>query len=271
MAIGAEALAALRYSHVVVACAGLCLFWLPVVARKGGRVHVACGRLFASCAFYAGATGLILSIWALVHPTSFFGEAPTQRLDDEQAAVAHGYSRFLYSITGFLALTVLAGTALGLSVARARTSHERLTSPALLAILGAHGLWSLALLLYGVGNAVVSLAGWSPSPDATSGRFVLSAVLGVIGVSGAIGDLRFVMRPPITPMAWRYRHMECMLGAGVGFHAAAFFFITKEFLDIRLPGAWQLAPMLLPVAIGIPAIWLWVAREERRLEPQDPG
>ena len=52
----------LRQTHMLIGCIGLVTFWIPVFARKGGRLHRRAGRLFALCALYAGGTGLGLSI-----------------------------------------------------------------------------------------------------------------------------------------------------------------------------------------------------------------
>jgi len=260
-----------RLSHVVVGVLGIGIFWIPVFAAKGGRLHVYGGRLFAWCAYYGGATGLLLSCWAIVHPLSFFGDPALQRIRDADLPYQIENARFLYSITGFVALMVLAGTWFGVRLARTRGDHARLRSPPLLAMLGTLGLWSLGLIGYGAYSLVESRAGTHLLAPSAADRYWVSVVLGIIGVYGVVGDLRYVLRPPATRWAWRYRHMECMIGAGIGFHAAAFFFIVKELLHVRLEGAAQLGPALLPVALGVPAMWIWIAREERRLEAANEG
>ncbi len=259
-----------RLSHVVIALLGLVVFWVPLLAVKGSPLHVRAGRLFTWCAYYAGGTGLVLSCWALVDLPSFFGDVRMSMVRPEDLQRVMDDGRFLYAITGFLAVSILTGTLFGVRVARAGSEHARLRSPMLVGALGATGLWSFGLIGLAAWRAFGSSAVAATEPRGLGGDGVLIA-LGLVGLGGVWGDLKYISRPPATALAWRYRHMESMLGAGVGFHAAACFFIAKEFLDIRLPGAWQLAPMLLPVAIGIPGIWIWIAREERRLEPPSPA
>jgi hypothetical protein len=260
-----------RLSHVIVGVLGIGIFWIPVFAAKGGLLHTRCGRLFAWCACYGGATGLFLSCWALVHPPSFFGNPALQHIREADLPYQVENARFLYSITGFVALMVVAGTWFGVRLARTRSDHARLRSPPLLALLGMLALWSVWLIVYGAYSLIASHAGTHLLPSSAAGRYWVSIVLGIIGVYAVVGDLRYILRLPATRWAWRYRHMECMLGAGVGFHGAAFFFIAKELLHVRLEGAAQLAPALLPVALGVPAMWMWIAREERRLEAADEG
>lgn len=255
---------AVRLSHVCVGFVGLALFWIPVFARKGGPLHIRTGRLFVYCAYYVGVTGLMASIWALVHPASFFGDPALQRVAPEQVPYERESARFLFSITGFLALLILAGTVFGVRIVRTRDDHARLASPLVLTLVIALGVWSLALTVYGASSLLACYAGWHWLPAEAAGRYWINAILGVVGVSGVAGDLRYMLRPRATPMAWWYKHMECMLGAGIGFHAAFFVFGTWRLLRIELQGAWQLVPWLLPFAVGVPAMALWIRYYERK-------
>ena len=38
-------------AHVATGFIGLAAFWIPLFARKGGRVHVQAGRVFTYCAY----------------------------------------------------------------------------------------------------------------------------------------------------------------------------------------------------------------------------
>lgn len=248
-----EFLTVLRGTHMVAACAGLMLFWVAIVAPKGGAVHTRFGRLFCWCTFYAGTTGLYFSLWAVFRPESFFGEP----IAEEELATVRRQVRFLYSITAFLALAVLSGTALGMQVARTHRSPERLRHSWVIGLIVAYGLWSVALAILGV----AALAGGR-------GGGGVSLALGAMGAFGARGDLRQVLRPVAQATSWRLKHLECMLGAGIGYHAAAFFF-GAGFLGLGLQGVMRLAPALVPIVLGVPLMWWWIAREERRLASSD--
>ncbi|HWL92228.1 MAG TPA: hypothetical protein VNT79_01725, partial [Phycisphaerae bacterium] len=189
-----------------------------------------------------------------------------QRITAEELPYAVERARFLFSITGFLALAVLAGTAMGVRIVRTRQDHAMLRTPWLLLLLAVFGLWSLALTVYGGWSLLASYSGWHLLPPAAAGRYWISLSLGLIGVYGTIGDLRYIKRPRPTPMAWWYRHMECMLGAGIGFHAAFFVFGASRLLKLHLQGVWQLLPWLLPFAIGVPAMMIWIRHYERKFE-----
>lgn len=256
----------IRTSHVAVGFVGLALFWIPVFARKGGPVHVRAGRFFVYCVYYVGITGLIASIWALAHPTSFHGDAALQNITPESLRLQVESTRFLYSITGYLALMILTGIAFGVRVVRTRDDHTNLRCPLVIVLEIALGIWSAALALYGAGTLLACNAGWHWLPGGAADRYWINAILGVIGVFNVTGDLRYMYRPRETPMAWWYKHMECMLGAGIGFHVAFFVFGTARLLKIPLEGVWQLVPWLAPFAIGVPAMTIWIRYYERKFE-----
>ena len=254
-----ELLNALRLSHVVAGVVGLASFWVPMVTRKGGRAHRLGGRWFATCALYVAGSGLVFSLWALIDPQGFFGGAEAPPIDPDERRVMIARARFLYSITGFLAISVLAGTILGVCIARSHRQPERLAAPGVKIVLGLHGLWSVGLVVFGVWNLI------APPAEGAGSRPWISVVIGLIGIWGCSTDVRYVRRAGSEPAVWRPKHMECMLGAGIGFHAAALFFGVNGWLVPGLEGAMRFAPLVLPFVLGVPIMWWLTAREERRL------
>lgn len=267
----AEPLAILRLTHVVIGCVGLVMFWIPMFARKGGRLHKRAGRLFAMCALYAGGTGLVMSVWALVHPPSFFGDPQMTDIAPNELPIALANARFLYSITGFLAIAVLWSVVFGVALARTHRDPARLARPAVIALLSVYGLWSLGLLVYGAWSMLHVRGGDPALTESGGGRYWVTIVLGAVGLMGAFSDGKHLRRPPESPMGWLYKHMECVLGAGVGFHAAALFFGVNLWSGLDLQGAARFIPMLIPFIVGVPAMWWWIARMERRLEGGGPS
>jgi heme exporter protein D len=251
-----------RLSHAAVGFAGLGMFWIPVLARKGSRLHIRGGRFFVWCAYYVTLTGLAASVWGLVHPVSFIEEKVLRPLDDDQVRLAAERLRFILSITGFLALGVLSGVLLGVSVMRARERHERLRRPIVLAPIAAFLLWSAGLAVYGAGSLAAAYAGWHFIPASAAHPYWLGAALGVIGVYGAIGDLRYVYGPPPNRIEWWSMHMQCMIGAGAGFYAAFFLFGAGQLAPFVR--GWQLLAPLIPLVIGGIATRLWLRYYERK-------
>src|SRR5690554_4854683 len=56
------------YLHVLAGTAGLVLFWIPVIARKGSMNHKRFGRWFARIMYTVGFSGLIMASLDLLLP-----------------------------------------------------------------------------------------------------------------------------------------------------------------------------------------------------------
>ena len=65
-------------------------------------------------------------------------------------------------------------------------------------------------------------------------------------------------------MAWWYKHMENMIGIGIGFHTAFLVLGLNRMLNVQLRGPWQIIPWLLPAAVGLPAAVLWTRYYKRK-------
>ena len=99
----------------------------------------------------------------------------------------------------------------------------------------------------------------------SGGLFLIPMALGAFGIAGYFDDRRFLANPRPTPMAWWYKHMEAMGGAGIAFHTAFLIFGGQRLFDGALmQGAWSFLPWILPAAIGIPALHLWTRHYKRR-------
>jgi hypothetical protein len=252
-----------RSIHIAVGVLGLLLFWVPVFAAKGGRLHIRCGRIFSYAAYFVSVTGLISSVWCLSHTRSFIGTRWAEFSGDRIPYVLEEF-RFMFSILGFLSLAVLCGVAFGVRVVRTRGNHAALRCRWLLGTQTAFGLWSLGLATFGAINLVMIYTGRHLLPVEASGRYWIPVALGVFGLFGASGDVAYVLKPRPSPMAWWYKHMENMLGVGIAFHTAFLVFGVGRLLPFRLEGAWQLLPWVLPAVIGIPATHLWIRQYKQR-------
>jgi hypothetical protein len=256
----------MRSLHIAIGGLGVILFWIPVFSKKGGRIHIFTGRLFAWCAYFVGTTGLIGSVWGLSNPASFFGDPAKNQIDPRSLPYVMEKARFLFSITGFLALAVLAGTYFGVRVVRTRRDHRQFRNWLLVSLESILGLWCIGLVAFGVYSLINCYAGRHLLPASAAGRYWIPVALGAWGSYTVYDELKYIFRPRPTPMAWWYRHMESMLGAGIAFHTAFLVFALPRIVGLDLKGAWQLLPWLLPSALGIPAIVVWVRYYERRFE-----
>jgi hypothetical protein len=260
-----------RGAHIVVGFAGLVLFWVPIFAKKGGRLHVVCGRLFVWCAYIVGATSVVSSAWAVAHPVSFLRDPLSRGVSERSVPYMIEQARFFFSILGFLGLAVLVGTYFGVRVVRTRRDHAELRRGILIPAELLLGAWCVGVAAFGAYNLATCAAGRHLLPAAAAGRFAIPIALGLWGLHGVVGELNYILRPRPTPRAWWYRHMEAMIGAGIAFHTAFLVFGSARLFGVQLPGPWQVVPWLLPSAIGIPAAVLWVRYYKRRFKEDQPS
>src|ERR1041384_1182397 len=92
----------LRLSHIGAGFLGLAVFWLPLLVRKGSRLHVVCGRVFVGCAAFVLASALFVCVWRLIDPIGSL--EPADRPPAEQAEEFGRTLRLIYAFLGALAI-----------------------------------------------------------------------------------------------------------------------------------------------------------------------
>ena len=220
----------IRWAHIVLGGVGLVVYWVPIFAVKGGRVHVRFGRWFVRCAYGVVATALVISVVRLMFPR-----------EDVQTAV--------HVFLAYIAITTLGFVRQAVLVVQTRREPQRLVADKL-----HHGLGVLCLLA-SIGIIVVGLLGSS------SARIILLS-LSPIGFVAGLGILTFRRDPAKTPRAWWYAHMVAILGAGIAFHTAFAVFGASRW--IQLTGPLQIVPWIAPTLIGVPGMIFWVGRYKKK-------
>lgn len=246
----------LRRSHIFVGFLGVAAFWVPVLAKKGGRLHVIGGRTFEWCVYYAVATSLIACGRYLLTPHHFaFIDRPgisAAELGEIQ------YAQFFLTMLAFLAWIVLTEMRRGVRAVRLRSK----TAEEYRSAEGRFWLYSLpfaavALIGFGVYRLV----------HGASSIHWLSIIVPVMTLAEMPKKRRFFLNPRSSKMSWWYTHMECMLGCGIAFHTAGFVFTTQWLAKnrgIELPGIWKLVPWVIPALIGTPATHLWIRQYKKK-------
>lgn len=250
-----------RYSHIALAAVGLVVFWIPVIASKGGRLHRVSGKAFAIIAIWVSTTGLIGSVWAVASPLSFAGSLGSKMSEKAQPYIVEN-ARFFFALLAFLSIATLSGIIFGVALVWTKSRHEKLRCLWVTVPLVATIAVALAMAVWGGWNLWLGSRGEHLLPAGGTRKYWLLVILGGIGAWGTWADLRYVLRPPAFHMAWFCKHLECMLGGGIAFYTAFLVFGASrlyEKLGIHLPGMWNLVPWILPSAIGIPLVsrWSW--------------
>lgn len=213
-----------RQIHVPVALSAILAFWIAVLSKKGAKVHIGAGRWFAYGMMVTASTGVYLA---------------SLQLGDPRTRVNAIFLIYLATITFVPPLH-------GVAVIRTRKKPERLATPLYRAVLLIPFLGSLAAIGWGL----------------FGGRGVQPLLLAMapVGIALSLGALSYTRNPKSTRMRWWYEHMIAMLAGGIAAHTAGAVFVISGMLEIRLPGAWQMVPWILPTIIGVPAIILWTRK-----------
>jgi hypothetical protein len=167
-----------------------------------------------------------------------------------------GNVRFLFFILWYLSSAVLVGVQMGVRVLRTKNDPAKLETLPLRWNLNLLGLIALSLGLFGLYNSATADSG---------SRYIICVVIGFLGIADYRESLRFLKNPRPTPRAWWYKHMECMIGCGIGFHTAFLVFGFSRLVPAAaLPGGWALLPWIAPTAIGVPLMLAWIRYYKRR-------
>lgn len=215
--------------RVHIVCAVLCTltFWVPIAARKGGRLHVRSGKLYLALLVLTVFTALTLTGLALAFDHEARPTGTGMPLD-AVAADRTSYRLFLSLLSGLGVVTLAAAISgmRALHLDRPTRGLERL----------GHGVLGLAgLVLAGLGVAqghlevvVVGLA------------FVAASVFGA-AAAGRTG--------PTTRIA---DHASGLIISGIGLHSTVAVVLANRLVPEFFHGPYGVIVWALPTLIGVP-------------------
>ncbi len=232
-----------RLSHIGLGFASLALFWLQIFSVKGSPRHIFFGRVFYIF-------GTLVALTAIFGVALVLGAAWADgvRPDDRPGQFS------AYVLLGYLGAVTLVVLQRAVNAIRARRGP---------------GLWQVAHMSIGVSALAASLALIAYASVVAPPNAILLYALSPIGILMCIEMISFAARPKRARTEWMFEHMTGMIGAGIAFHTAFFAFGASQFTEPLLAGSWfELAPWLLPAAIGIPAEILWKRKLRRNASTQ---
>ncbi len=244
---------ALRSVHIAAGALGLVCFWIPIFAKKGGRLHLAAGRFFVRVAIVIAATAMFSCAWGLIAPLSFSGI--TRELSASEVEHLSASIRFLFTLLGMLTTWFVASLQLGLRAIRTRRNQAELGDAWTRTLVMISMLASLLAVL--VGAYQYAMVGQL--------RYFALIGLGTLGVFEGRKTLRLLGKSEHGPMDWWYLHMDSMIGLGIAFHTAFFVFGASRIWG-PLPGLWAAVPWVLPTVIGATATHVWTNYYRRKFE-----
>lgn len=233
-------------AHVATGFVGLAAFWIPIFARKGGRLHVQAGRVYAYCAYVVTLSAVTVSAGRIV-------SYQVQGIGLAERPDLYGFALFL----GYLGVVTFATVRQAMRVVATRRTPEKLRTPFHEGLAWASIAGSVIVIAY-------ALAVWSDLSPILLG-------LSPIGLFTGPGMLRLMRNPGAGQMGWFYSHLGSMLGGGIAFHTAFAVFGAQRFWGYELAGPLAIVPWILPTIIGIPAIIVWTRYYRRKFGPAAPA
>jgi hypothetical protein len=227
-----------RVLHLVGGAVGLLLVPVPLLTKKGGKLHKQVGKWFVLAMTIASWSGLAMALSWLVAPMEFRPAG-----SDADAAGVRASGLFL----GTIALITLSGIhQLVRAPARKRESvpAPTFTDRAL----------PLATSIAGVATAATGLV-------FAKGLLV---AFGSLAVFAGIGDLRFSLRKLPSRMAWWYQHMSGAMVTVIAALTAFLVFGGRRLLAQIVPDGYGWILWIAPAIVIVPATELWIRRYKRR-------
>jgi hypothetical protein len=256
-----EIFKSLRFLHIIAGAITILLFFIPLIARKGGRLHVRVGWVYASAMAFIVISAFTLSGIVFPDPLYIRKFAPViteaRRLHPVTPAEIAYYelSQKVGAVfTAYLAAVTLASLWHGISAVRTKRNPAAMRNPLnigwnILAIA-----WGVVLLVLGIRYHSPVLLGVSP----------LGAVVG-------IPNLRYILRGPQTRMGWWYEHLSGMIGSGIAAWTAFVVIGGGVFFRDLTRSKGVVVFWIMPSILGYPAIQMVKKYYRRKFHEDKPA
>ena len=201
-------------THIASGTISLILFWIPVMVKKGSKVHNNVGKAYVFFMWIVLTTSIALSV-----------------INSLQG---------MYVLAAFLGyLGLLTGQPLWYAIAI--TKHKKVVP---LHIIKIQLVLKYALIIFGAVLIIWSIA------LSLKGLSVLLLIFGLLGIFASIRYVRASRKDLIHKTSWLYDHLDGMVVSGIAAYTAFFAFGGSQMLSSFLPGPMMAIPWMLPTVIG---------------------
>ena len=166
-------------THAIAGTLALFILVIPLLSKKGGKLHVKTGWLYTGAMSFVGISALIITPWRV-----FFD--PTKTVSSEN------FSVFLF----YIAVFTLAAISYGLTSLKAK--QRKLQSRTLI-----HIGPPIATIILGLVTQLIGL----------KFQNLLLITFPFVGHFTSKSQLQYWLKPPTEKMHWWYAHMSGMFGA----------------------------------------------------------
>jgi len=236
---------ALRWIHIAAGSIALMLFWVPAIARKGGRTHIRAGWFYVACMSVVVVTALVMSGLAFTMPVAV--RQITRPLSPAELSDFLRSQRVFATFLAYLAGVTLASGWQGIWAIETRRKPKTMRTPFTLALNVAVLIGGLTVLVLGIRYRSGPLIGLSP-----------------IGPLIGAGNLRYLLRGPQSRMHWWYEHLGSMVGTGIARYTAFLVFGGSRLFPSVARSQLYAILWVLPSIVGVFAIFATIAYYQRK-------
>jgi hypothetical protein len=237
----------LRWVHITAGSIALIFFWIPAMARKGGRTHIRAGWVYVMCMSVVVVTAFAMSGLAFIIPLAV--RQVTRPFSPQELADFLREQRVSATFLAYLAGVTLAAGWQGIWAAETKREPKAMRTPFSLALNVVVLLAGLTVLVLGIKYRSGPLIGLSP-----------------IGPFIGAGNLSYLLRGPQSRMHWWYEHLGSMIGTGIAGYTAFLVFGGARLLPSVARSQLYTLFWLLPTLIGVPVIYMTVAYYQRKFK-----
>jgi hypothetical protein len=235
----------LLYLHIVLGAIALVLYWMPIITRKGSKLHINAGKVFYYLMLIVSGSGIVLSLLGLCDPVGIYtaGKQMTAAQIERMLVWRIPLSQFLLLLSLLTWVTVR--HAVGVLHAKNDRSMLRrwfYQGPVLV-------LFPTALYVAYQGVTV---------------GMPLLIIFAVVSLVTASTISLYVYKKEIKPRAWIIEHFSSMVGSGIAVYTAFFAAGGRRMLSQWLPEQWQLVSWLAAPVIGVTVMILLTGYYKRK-------
>lgn len=235
----------LLYLHIALGAAALLLYWLPIISRKGSKLHINAGKVFYYLMLIVSGSGIVMSLMGLYDPVGIYtaGKHISSEQIDRMLVWRVPLSQFLLLLSLLTWVTVRHA----IGVLRAKSDRSMLRrwfyqGPVLL-------LFPTALYVAYQGITI---------------GMPLLIIFSLVSLISASTICLYVYKAQVKPRAWIIEHFSAMIGSGIAVYTAFFAAGGRRMLSQWLPGEWQLVSWLVAPVIGVSAMILLTGYYKRK-------
>lgn len=230
--------------HILGGVTGAVAFWVPVIGRKGGDLHIKAGRIFTRALLVTGTCAILMSLLTLAEPI-----ATHPHLEGKfDASFIRGIFGWMMLYLGVLTLNLVWYgwlCAIHRNDRAAMREWRNILLQPLLVIASANCLWQGIII-----------------------DQMLMVAIAFVGFATVGTNLWFLYKPKLSKVDWQKEHLKALVGGGISVYTA-----FMAFGSVRILPELALNPIMwaIPLTIGVSIIifqWAKLDGYLRRFQPR---